>query len=94
MDKILASIATRIKYIRNNTTTPFILDSLKVIEIKLDEFKDKKYTSVAVVENICDHIVSYDISRMKRVMGETNMVYKKMDELAGFVQEIKTAYFI
>ena len=34
-----------------------------------------------------------DIGRMKGVSGETNMVYKKMDELAEFVASIKDTYF-
>ena len=93
MDKLLSSIATRIKYIRSNSENAFILKSCDVIEVKMQEFKDRKYASVAVVENICDHIVTYDIGRMKGVSGETNMVYKKMDELAEFVASIKDAYF-
>ena len=93
MEKLLASIATRMKYIRSNSENAFILKSLDIIDIKLSELKERKYTSVAVVESICDHVVSYDIQRMKGVTGESNMVYKKMDELAGFIEELKTAYF-
>ena len=30
---------------------------------------------------------------MKGVNGQTNMVYKKMQELSDFVEQIKTIYF-
>lgn len=93
MDKLLSSIATRIKYIRSNSDNAFINSALDIVEIKIEELKERKYSSVAVVEDICNHIISYDIRRMKGVPGETNMVYKKMDELAGFVEELKVAYF-
>ena len=93
MEKILNSIATRIKYIREHSENAFILKQCDIIEIKIEELKERKYDSHAVVENICDHIVGYDIDRMKRVAGETNMVYKKMDELAGFILDLKEAYF-
>ena len=93
MEKLLASIATRLKYIRNNSKNNFILKSCDIIDMKLDEIRAKKYTSISIVTDICDKIVNYDISRMKRVAGETDMVYKKMDELAGFIAEIKEKYF-
>ena len=93
MDKLLSSIATRIKYIRSNSDNAFINSALDIVEIKIEELKERKYSSVAEVEDICNHIISYDIRRMKGGPGETNMVYKKMDELAGFVEELKVAYF-
>ena len=93
MIKLLNSINTRIKYIINNSHTKFIHHRCDIINIKLDELKDRKFKDQETVNAICNSIINNDISMMKGVLGETNMVYKKMDELAEFVEQIKTAYF-
>lgn len=93
MIKLLSSINTRLDYISNNSKNAYILKQVEIVRMKMKEFADWKYSTPEVVDKICDKIVSYDISNMKRVSGETNMVYKKMDELAGFVQDIKVTYF-
>ena len=93
MDKLLASIATRIKYIRNNTDNAYLNKALDIIELKLQEIKDRKYNTQEVIDNICDTIINFDIARMKGVSGQTDMVYRKMNELANFIDQIKVVYF-
>lgn len=93
MDKILNSINTRLTYIRSNSSNTYILKQCDIIDEKLDEIRNKKYETSEMVNQVCDNIINRDISLMKRVAGETNMVYKKMDELAGFIDELKTLYF-
>ena len=60
----------------------------------MEDIKAKNIKTKEVLDNYCDNIINRDIDLMKRVItDETNMVYKKMDELAGFIADIKTSYF-
>lgn len=93
MEKILASIATRLKYIKNNAAAAYVIKEADIIDIKLDDIRNRVIKTQELLDNVCDKIINQDISNMKGVQGETSMVYKKMDELAGFVEEIKGAYF-
>lgn len=93
MKKLLNSIDTRIKYITNNSDNTFIQKECKVINIKLDDIRNKVIKTYSLLDEVCDRIISLDIGNMKRVPGQTNMVYKKMDELAGFILQIKDKYF-
>lgn len=93
MDKLMNSINTRIKYILNNSDNEFIKHRCEIINIKLDELKERKYKDNDTVYFICNNIINVDIAKMKGVSGQTNMVYKKMDELAGFIEDLKTVYF-
>ena len=93
MDKILASIATRLKYITNNAESKFIAKQVSIIDLKLNDIRNRVIKTQELLDSVCDKIINQDINLMKRVPGETNMVYKKMDELAGFIDEIKDAYF-
>lgn len=93
MEKLLASINTRLKYITNNSDNSFIHKRCDIINIKLDEIRERKYETYDTVAALCDRIINFDIDLMKRTPDQTNMVYKKMDELAGFVEQIKSKYF-
>lgn len=93
MEKLLSSINTRLSYIRNNSSNAYILKQCDIIDEKLESIRIKFYNTDTVVNEVCDKIINYDISNMKGVSGETNMVYKKMDELANFIADIKVAYF-
>ena len=93
MKKLLSSIDTRIKYITNNSDNTFIQKECKVINIKLDDIRNKVIKTYSLLDEVCNRIISLDIDNMKRVPGQTNMVYKKMDELAGFILQIKDKYF-
>lgn len=93
MDKLLASINTRITYIENHTDNAYILNICRIIREKIKDIKDQIYTSQATINDICDRIVNTDINKMKRVGGQTDMVYRKMSELADFVEQIKDKYF-
>lgn len=93
MDKLMNSINTRIKYILNNSDNEFIKHRCEIINTKLDELKERKYKDKDTVYFICNNIINADIAKMKGVSGQTNMVYKKMDELAGFIEDLKTVYF-
>ncbi len=93
MDKLLSSIATRLTYITSNTENAYIIKVCDIIDIKLDAFRNKEYTTHELVDSVCNKIINYDIHNMKGVSGQTNMVYKKMDELANFIEQIKTTYF-
>ena len=92
MEKLLNSISTRLKYIFSNTNNKYIDCQLSIIEEKLVPIKDHTIKTQELLNDECDRILNV-IKFMKRVNGETNMVYKKMDELAGYVAEIKTEYF-
>ena len=94
MDKLLNSINTRVNYLTSNSTNTFILKQCSVIRTKMKDIKAKNIKTKEVLDNYCDNIINRDIDLMKRVItDETNMVYKKMDELAGFIADIKTVYF-
>ena len=94
MDKLLNSINTRLNYLTSNSTNTFILKQCDVIRTKMEDIKAKNIKTKEVLDNYCDNIINRDIDLMKRVItDETNMVYKKMDELAGFIADIKTVYF-
>ena len=93
MDKLMNSINTRIKYILNNSNNEFIIHRCEIINTKLDELKERKYKDKETVYFICSNIIYVDIAKMKGVSGQTNMVYKKMDELTGFIEDLKTVYF-
>ena len=93
MDKILNSINTRIKYILNNSDNDFIRHRCDIINTKIDELRDKRHYDKDTVEFICNNIINVDCRYLKGVPGQTNMVYKKVDELAGFVNDLKVAYF-
>ena len=93
LEKLLSKINTRLTYITNNTENAFILKEVKIITTKMEYFAAKTYKEVKTVEDACNKIISYDIGNMKGVAGQTTMVYKKMDELAEFVEQLKTVYF-
>ena len=93
MDKLLASINTRLTYIETHTENAFILNVCRVIRAKMAEIKAKVYKAQATVNDVCDRIVNVDINKMQRVPGEAKMVYTKMVELAGFIEQIKDKYF-
>jgi len=93
MEKLLKSLNTRISYIRNNSTNKFILTTLDIIDISVNDIKERIFDTEDSLNQCIDHIINYHISRMKRVPGENNMVYKKMDEMAGFLNDIRTTYF-
>lgn len=93
LDNLCSRINTRINYVKNNTENAFITKSLGTIGIKLDMFKAKSYKEQETVNYACDRIINYDIRNMKGVQGLTNMVYKKMDEMAEFFEMMKTVYF-
>ena len=94
LDKLLNSIETRLTYLEEHTSNPFIQKQCANIRIKMQEFRDRKYHTEKVVNDICDNIINVDISKMRRVItDETAMEYKKMDELASFVDQIRTVYF-
>lgn len=91
MEKLLASIDTRLNYITNNSKNAFILKRVQIISRKMDDVKNMVY-GMNEIKPACDKIIDYDISMMQRVAGETNMVYKKMQELADFVAQIPNLY--
>ena len=93
MDKLLNSINTRLTYIENHTENAYILNICRIIREKIKEIKDRIYSSQNTINDICDRIVNVDINKMQRVGGQTDMVYKKMSELANFVLQIKDNYF-
>lgn len=93
MTKLMNSINTRIKYILNNSDNAYLENQCRIINLKLDELKERKYEDEMTVKFICNNIISGNINKMKRVSGQTNMVYKKMDELAEFIEQLKTVYF-
>ncbi|MBR6289227.1 MAG: hypothetical protein IKR19_07830 [Acholeplasmatales bacterium] len=93
MDKLLASINTRLTYIENHTENAFILNICRIIREKLVDIKNRKYTSQSTINDICDRIINSDINKMQRVSGEAKLVYTKMSELAAFIEQIKEKYF-
>ena len=94
MDKLLSSIETRLKYICSNTENSFLISQCNIIRGKLDEIKDRKYNTLELIQSICNNIINNDIDKMRRVISdETNMVYKKMDELNNFISQIPELYF-
>ena len=93
MDKLLASINTRLNYIENHTENAYILNVCRVIRAKMAEIKAKVYKTPETVNDLCNRIIDVDINKMQRVPGEAKMVYTKMSELAGFVEQIKDKYF-
>ncbi len=93
MDKLLNSINTRLNYIESHTENAYILNLCRIIREKIKEIKDRIYSSQSTINDICDRIVNVDINKMQRVGGQTDMVYRKMSELANFVLEIKEKYF-
>lgn len=93
LEKVLNSINTRLTYIESNSQNAYILKTCGIIRIKVEDIKNRKYTTQKVLNNVCDQIVRSDIGKMKRVAGETKMVYNKMNELAGFIEEVKSVYF-
>lgn len=93
MDKLLNSINTRLTYIESHTDNAYILNICRIIREKLVDIKERKYTSQDTINDICDRIINTDINKMKRVGGQSDMVYRKMSELANFIEQIKEKYF-
>ena len=93
MDKLLASINTRLTYIETRSENDYILNICRIIREKIQEIKDRKYSSQSTINDVCDRIINSDINKMHRVPGEYKLVYTKMSELAGFVEQIKDKYF-
>lgn len=92
MDKIISSAITRLNYITNNTENAYILKQCKIISIKIDDIKAKKYIDMENLNYACDSIIN-DINNMKGVSDQTNMLYKKMNELEGYINQIREVYF-
>lgn len=92
MDKLLNSITTRINYIYNNTGNKYIDRMIEVIKEKLNPIKNKEVKTQDLLDDICNRIIN-DVKLLKRVNGETAMVYKKMDELIEFIEQVKVEYF-
>ena len=94
MESLLSKINTRMNYISSNTDNAYITKQLNTIKIKLQEIKERKYSTQEGLDYVCNRIINCDIMNMKGVNGQTNMVYKKMQELSASVEQIKTAYFV
>lgn len=94
MEKLLSSIKTRLTYITTNSDNAFILKRCETVNIELDSIRNKQFSTMEAVKQVTDRIINVDVSIMKRVAGQTNMVYKKMDELANFVSQIPDLYFL
>lgn len=92
MDKIISSAITRLNYITNNTENSYILKQCKIISIKIDDIKAKKYIDMENLNYACNSIID-DINNMKGVSEQTNMLYKKMNELEGYINQIREVYF-
>lgn len=92
MDKIISSAITRLNYITNNTENAYILKQCKIISIKIDDIKAKKYIDMENLNYACNSIID-DINNMKGVSEQTNMLYKKMNELEGYINQIREVYF-
>lgn len=93
MEKLLNSINTRINYILNNSDNDYIAKECNVINIKLDDIRNKVIKTQELLNEVCNKIINNDIDKLKRVPGQTDMVYKKMNELANFIEQIKELYF-
>ena len=91
MDKIFNSINTRIKYIKTNSSNEFIIKVCDMIWKKLQQIKNGTLKNKSDIIYLCDNIIDKDINKMKRVLGETDMVYKKMNELESFIVDLKNA---
>lgn len=94
MEKILSSIKTRLTYITTNSDNAFILKRCETVNMELDSIRNKQFSTMEAVKQVTDRIINVDVSIMKRVAGQSNMVYKKMDELANFVSQIPDLYFL
>lgn len=94
MEKLLSSIKTRLTYITTNSDNAFILKRCETVNMELDSIRNKQFSTMEAVKQVTDRIINVDVSIMKRVAGQTNMVYKKMDELANFVSQIPDLYFL
>lgn len=94
MEKLLSSIKTRLTYITTNSDNAFILKRCETVNMELDSIRNKQFSTMEGVKQVTDRIINVDVSIMKRVAGQTNMVYKKMDELANFVSQIPDLYFL
>ena len=93
LDKLLSSIATRIKYIANNAQSSFVVKEAGIVDKKLDDVRNRVIKTPELLNQVCDKIISVDIYNMRHVLGETNMVYKKVDELEAYIVDLKAAYF-
>lgn len=94
MEKLLNSIKTRLEYLINHTDNKFIIDTSKMIDEKLNAIRNRTIVSQGTLNFFCDYIINKDIEKMKRVITEeTKLEYRKMDELAGFIAQIKDMYF-
>lgn len=94
MEKLLSSIKTRLTYITTNSDNAFILKRCETVNMELDSIRNKQFSTMEAVKQVTDRIINVDVSIMKRVAGQTNMVYKKMGELANFVSQIPDLYFL
>ena len=94
MEKLLSSIKTRLTYITTNSDNAFILKRCETVNMELDSIRNKQFSTMEAVKQVTDRIMNVDVSIMKRVAGQTNLVYKKMDELANFVSQIPDLYFL
>lgn len=93
MKKLLNSINTRIKYILNNSNNDYITKECNIINIKLDDIRNRMIKTEELLNEVCDKIIDNDIYKLKRVPDQPNMVYKKMNELENFIKQIKELYF-
>lgn len=93
MEKLLSKIETRLKYLENNSENAFMKKYVNILREKMKYMAERTYTTQEVVDSACDSMINKDLTMMRGVPGQTNMVYKKIDELQGFIEEIKTTYF-
>lgn len=91
LEKLLSKIDTRIKYINSNTENPYIAAKLNIVRQKLSEIKSHKYTTIDMVNKVCDNIKEQDIDRI-RGLDNTKMVNKKIQELTDYISEIPYVY--
>ena len=93
MLELLSNIDNVLDYIKSNSTNAYILKEVNIINIKLDDIRNKVVDSEDLLNFICDKIVGYDISTMKRVTGQKKDIYNKYIVLEGYIKDIKLNYF-
>ena len=93
MDEIIKCVESDIEFIKNNTDNAYIIKSCCILNIKLEDIKERKYKTVEVVYKFCDKMVNYDIHNMRSVPELSDELYAKIDELSIHAEQIKTAYF-
>lgn len=93
MTELLSNIETILTYIKSNTENEYIIKVCGIIDLKLDAFRNKEYTTHELVNQVCDKIINYDIRNMKGVSGQADTVYEKMNELSSLIEQIKIVYF-